>query len=114
MWRQQVSFLTIRMVLNHMSDPYNRRKNVLSVSLNKTFLSLLHSPVRGFEHTALLSRDYPNHCLHSSADFHSIHWYQHGFSGQWCDSRVHSVASGVTLGTNMASVASGVTLGSIQ
>ena len=35
------SFLTIRMVLNTIClTPYNRRYNVLSASLNKTFLSL--------------------------------------------------------------------------
>ena len=36
MWRQWVSFLTIRMILNHM--PYNVNK-MFSVSLNKTFPS---------------------------------------------------------------------------
>ena len=39
MWRQRVSFLTIRMVLNHITVD----KNVLSASLNKTFLSLSRS-----------------------------------------------------------------------
>ena len=38
MWRKQVSFLTIRMVLNHITID----KNVLSVSLNKPFFSLSH------------------------------------------------------------------------